>query len=89
MMENNKKLYHIMFLPIVGDLDHDFVFNAIIMVIFFGLYIWYSRREHKHTDELLSEVKKIREKIDKYFGDEDSGPHGGKSHSHGGEMHVH
>ena len=87
-MGSKKKLYHIMFLPVVGNFDHDFIFNVGIMLLFLGIYIWHSRREHNHTDELLSEVKKIREKLDKDFGDDDGFP-GGKLHPHDGGTHIH
>lgn len=58
-----QKMYHIMFLPAAAGFDHDFVFNALTIIIFFGLYLWHTLHDHAHNKELLEEVKKIRDEL--------------------------
>lgn len=60
---DEQKMYHIMFLPVVSGLDHDFVLNVLTMIVFLGLYLWHTSHDHAHNKELLSEVKKIREEL--------------------------
>ena len=59
------RFYHIMFLPIVGEVDKSLIFNVITVLIFLGIYFWHTHHDHKHNKELLDEVKKIREKLEK------------------------
>ncbi len=61
----SKKNYHIMFLPVVGEVDKSLIFNVITVLIFLGFYLWHTHHDHKHNEELLDEVKKIREEIEK------------------------
>lgn len=60
------RLYHIMFLPLFGEMDSGFVLNLITIVVFFGIYLWHTKHDHKHNEELLDEVKKIREKLQEF-----------------------
>lgn len=64
-LKNMPRLYHIMFLPVFGDLDGGMFLNIITIAVFFGIYLWHTRHDHKHHKELLEEVKKIREEIEK------------------------
>lgn len=54
-----------MFLPLFGDLDGAFVFNILTIAIFFGIYLWHTKHDHKHNKELLDEIKKIHEELKK------------------------
>lgn len=58
------KFYHIMFLPLFGEVSGEVLLNLLTIAIFFGVYAWHLKHDHKHNKELLSEVKKIREKIE-------------------------
>ena len=53
-----------MFLPIFGSIDGDFWLNAVTIVIFLAIYLWYLKHNHKHDEKLLDEVKKIRELVE-------------------------
>ena len=54
-----------MFLPLFGKMNEGFLFNIITIVVFFGIYLWHTKHDHKHNKELLDEVKKIREELKK------------------------
>ncbi len=60
---NRDRLYHLLFLPLFGDTDAGFVFNIATVLIFIGLYVWHVRRDHRRSDQLIDEVKKLREEL--------------------------
>ena len=71
-MNNNKQFWHIMFLPVLGEVEESLLLNLATMVVFLGIYLWHLRHDHAHRDEqakrdaeLLSEGKQIKEEIKK------------------------
>ena len=60
-----EKFYHVMILPVFGEVDGDFILNVITILAFSAIYLWHVKHDHKHNEELLEEVKKIREEITK------------------------
>ena len=66
------KIWHIMYLPVFGNVDENLLINLATIVIFIGIYLWHMRHDHSHRDKqahheesLLNEVKEIKEEIKK------------------------
>ena len=59
--------YHIMFLPIFGEMDGGAFLNILTIAVFFAIYLWHTKHDHKHNSELLDEVKKIRTHLENRF----------------------
>ena len=71
-MKIKNQFWHIMYLPAFGEVDEDLLINLMTIIIFLGIYIWHMRHDHSHRneqakreEELLKEVKEIKEEIKK------------------------
>ena len=66
------QFWHIMYLPAFGEVDENLVINIVTILVFLGFYIWHMRHDHSHRneqakreEELLGEVKEIKNEIKK------------------------
>lgn len=66
------QFWHIMFLPVLGEVEESLVLNLATVLVFIGIYLWHLRHDHAHRneqakrdEELLEEVKQIKEEVKK------------------------
>jgi len=71
-MKIKNQFWHIMFLPVLGEVEESLILNLATMVVFLGIYLWHLKHDHAHRDlqakrdaELLEEVKEIKKLIKK------------------------
>lgn len=69
-MKIENQFWHIMFLPVLGEVEESLLLNLATVVVFIGIYLWHLRHDHAHRDEqakrdeeLLREVKEIKEEM--------------------------